>query len=311
MLSRRLIRVKVFKLLFSRVNSGIESIDAAERELITSCEKTRDLYFFILNSALSIRRVAEAKIEGGLKKHHPTSEEANPNRKFVENSFCTILENSPEFLKHCDTKGLNWSEYDLFIKKLFNAITTKEYYQTYMASPERSLKEDCILFENIFVEELEDNEALESIMEDINVYWMDDLDYVLNIIVRKLSAISLKSTINLPSLFIKEEDEEFAKKLLRNTLINYQEYMQMIAKCLPNWDPERLVITDNALIALGISEAISFSNIPIKVTINEYVELSKFYSTKNSKVFVNGLLDKILQGLVDDETVVKSGRGLL
>ncbi len=157
MLSRRLIRVKVFKILFGRIVAGSDSLVGAENELIASCEKTLDLYCFMLQLPIALKRVAEAKIETGLKKFKPTAEEANPNRKFVENKFIEILENDAKFTKFCESRGLVWAEHDAFVKKLFAAITSQEYFVEYMSNPERSIKDDCNLFRKIFELELEDD----------------------------------------------------------------------------------------------------------------------------------------------------------
>ncbi|MPN49758.1 hypothetical protein SDC9_197380 [bioreactor metagenome] len=148
-------------------------------------------------------------------------------------------------------------------------------------------------------------------LEDANLYWVDDLAYVINIILKRFSMMKEKSKVSFPKVFIKDEDREFAVRLLAKALLNYDEYVEMMAKSVLNWEPERLAATDTNLIVLGIAEAIAFPNIPLKVTINEYVELSKFYSTPNSKVFVNGILDKVLIGLQREGVVQKSGRGLV
>lgn len=311
MLSRRLIRVKVFKILFSKVASGSDSVQAAEKELITSCEKTLDLYCFMLCLPVALRKVAEAKIEAGLKKFHPTPQEANPNRKFVENKFIQLIDEDLKFLKLCNAKGLNWSEYESFVKKLYMTISTREYFREYMESGQSSMKEDVALFRKIYEEEFEDNAVLEDILEDSNIYWMDDLAYVINVILKNMSSFEKKERVLVPDVFLKEDDREYAIKLLTKSLVNYDEYTEIISGYVPNWDLERLVATDLTLIVMGIAEAVTFESIPVKVTINEFVDISKYYSTPNSKVFVNGLLDKILQQMLKEGKIVKSGRGLV
>lgn len=311
MLSRRLIRVKVFKILFSKVSAGYDSLQSAEKELITSCEKTLDLYCLMLLLPVALRKIAEAKIEAGLKKFHPTPEEVNPNRKFLENKFIQLIDEDIKFLKLCDSKGLFWSDYGNFVKKLYATLLTREYFQAYMASGENSMKEDMDLFRKIYEEEFEENEALYEILEDSSLYWMDDLAYVINVILKNMGAFEKKGKVVMPGVFLKEEDREYALKLLTRSLVNYDEYTEILSEFVPNWDLERLVATDLSLIVMGVSEAVAFESIPIKVTINEFVDISKYYSTPNSKVFVNGLLDKILQQMLKDGRIVKSGRGLV
>lgn len=310
MLNRRLLRIKAFKVLFSAENSGSKSVDAAQKELLLSCEKTKDLYYFILNLSGSLIKVAQDRIDAGLKKFHPTEQESNPNLKFVNNSFAELIASDPDFGKYCQKKGLVWVDYDQFVKKVYNSMVASEYYAEYMASKECSFEEDCRLFESVFCEELEDNQELYDILEDLSIFWMDDVDYVLNYIVSTMPTIIKKHAIVHPSIFIKEEDKEFAINLLSTSMLRYSEYYSLITQNAGNWGPERMVATDSALIVMGLTEAIIFPSIPTKVTINEYIEIAKFYSTANSRIFVNGLLDNLIQQKVEQGEIVKSGRGL-
>ena len=312
MLNRRLIRIKVFKVLFSAVSSGSYSASSAEKELIHSCEKSRDLYYFILNMALALRREAELKIEIGLKKFCPTPEEANPNLKFVNNRALEILAADKSFTSFCQNNALTWGGEDLnFIKTLLLKIQASQYYYDYMHSSISSLEEDCTLLMQIFEEELEDNEELLYILEEKSLYWIDDLNFVLNIILKSVERIQKRQKAKHPDVFLKEDDEQFARQLLNNTMVKYDSLFKLVSESVPNWDMDRLVSTDIILIIMGLTEAMSFPEIPLKVTINEYVEISKYYSTPNSRVFVNGLLDKLIQRLMDEGSVVKQGRGLI
>ncbi|MBR2947480.1 MAG: transcription antitermination protein NusB [Bacteroidales bacterium] len=312
MLNRRLIRIKVFKVLYSSISSGSNSIAEAEKNLHYSCEKTLDLYYFMLNVAVALKRAADNKIEMGLKKYNPTDLERNPNLKFSENKVSEYLLGNHTFLKYCEDHSLNWNgDLSLFIKKLYTSISEKEYFQEYMKNESRSLEEDCALFARIFEEEFEDNADLESFLEDLSIYWIDDLGYVLNLIIRNLELLKKSARMPMPGVFMKEDDREFAFGLLKFSLGNYGRYMDVIKENIANWDPDRVVATDLILIEEGIAEAVGFPNIPIKVTINEYVEISKFYSTYNSKIFVNGLLDRIIQKMLRSGEIVKSGRGLI
>ncbi len=311
MLNRRLIRVKVFKELFGKVVQGNDSLMQAEKELILSCNKTVELYGFLLGLPQALKKVAQAKIDAGLKKFHPTAAEANPNKKFVENQFVDILENDSAFNHLCHTKGLGWGDYDTFTKKLYATISSKDYFIAYMENPDRSLKEDMDLIKRIYEEELEENEMLDDILEEMSLYWMDDLSYVINVILKDIPKIAKKGSVQMPKTFLKEDDREYALKLLTKSMVNYDEYTELVSSMVSNWDLERLVATDLALIVMGVTEAVSFESIPLKVTINEFVDISKYYSTPNSKVFVNGLLDRILQQMVKDGKIVKSGRGLV
>ena len=311
MISRRLIRVKVFKVLFSRINSGSDSLTGAVDDLLNSCSKTLDLYFFILSLPLAMRKIAESKIETGLKKYHPTPEEVAPNRRFLENRIIEKLDSDDVLLKYCEKRGLNWNDYAPLVKKLYTSMSAQDYFLDYMSAQENTFEDDRNLLIRFFEEELDENEELNAILEDLSLYWIDDLEFVINVITKKLGSLKAKSKFVHPDVFLKEDDREYAFKLLETALINYNKYVEIMAGYIHNWDPERLAATDTSLIVLGIAEAVTFHDIPVKVTINEYVELSKYYSTPNSKVFVNGILDKIIAGLTAEGKIEKKGRGLV
>ena len=310
MLSRRLIRIKVFKSLFAFEGSGSDSVNASQKMLLESCEKTRDLYYFLLNIIPSIVEVARERIAAGMRKFRPTEAEANPNLKFVENRFAALLSDDPEFGRICRKRGLVWGEWEPFVRHVFNSMVTKEYYQDYMASDTHSFEEDCDLVSCIFQDEFEDNEELYSILEDISLLWLDDVDYVLNVIIAAVAEAKRRHRIQHPGIFMKEDDKEFALRLHDESILRYDEYFEQMSGHLSNWNSDRLVLTDAALIVMGITEAVVFPTIPVKVTINEYVEIAKYYSTPNSRIFVNGILDTIIQEKIREGEIVKQGRGL-
>lgn len=310
MLSRRLIRIKVFKTLFAFVGSESDNVNAAQKTLLESCDKVRDLYYFMLNIAGPLVRVAEEKIAAGLRKFHPTEAEANPNYKFVRNRFAALLSDDPEFGRICAKRGLGWGEYEPFVRHVYNSMITKDYYRDYMASEEDSFEADCRLFSCIFQDEFEDNEELESILEDLSLLWIDDLAFALNAVIAGIDETARKKRIVHPNTFLKEDDKEFALRLLSESIVRYDEYFKLLEEHLDNWKSDRLVSTDAALIVMGITEAVVFPTIPVKVTINEYVEIAKYYSTPNSRIFVNGILDCIIQEKIREGEIVKQGRGL-
>ncbi len=311
MINRRLIRVKVFKTLFGRVSAEAFSLTGAQSELILSCEKSLELYYFILSLPVALKKIAYSKIETGLKKFHPTEEEKNPNMRFVENRAIQILENDKELNEFCEKRGLNWNEHQSLVKKILASVSNSDYYSEYMENGDSSFESDLSFLIKIFEEELEENDELHAILEDISLYWIDDLEYIINVITKRLSTLKPGSGIKHPSLFLKDDDREYSIKLLEKSMLNYSNYVELMSGYLQNWDKERLATTDTALIVMGIAEAVEFHDIPVKVTINEYVELSKYFSTPNSKVFVNGILDKVIVGLTAEGKIEKRGRGLV
>lgn len=321
MLTRRLIRIKVFKVLYSGVMSDSMSVQDARKNLMYSCGKTLDLYYFMLNLSVALRRMAELKVEAGHSKFHKTEADINPNLKFINNRVLTFLAQNETVMSYCDEKGLNWTEDRLlFVRKLFTQLQEKEYFRQYMSNPESSVEEDCELVSRIY-EELDDNQDLDALLEDESLYWMDDLGFVLNNILNHVRYFSRKQTFPEVDVFTHKEDENgkddkgaddrnFAVGLMDACLLNYSKYFGIVSSYVKNWDPDRIINTDVVLIIQGIAEAVRFDNIPVKVTINEYVEISKFFSSAKSKIFVNGLLDRIIQGMLSSGEIVKTGMGL-
>ncbi len=310
MLNRRLIRIKVFKVLFAAESCGTALLSAAEKELLLSCERTLDLYYFLLNLCPAICRLAGSKVEAGKNKFNPTEGELNASTRLADNRFAALLFGNEDFEKMCTKKGFVWDEYDVLLKKLYAAAVSSQYYQEYMSAEEDSLENDCRFFTNFFAEELEDEEMLRDMLEEKSVYWADDLGFVLNVIIKDLEQVGGGASVPRHRVFLKDDDRTFALQLLAASMGHFDEYLKLMQTNVPNWDPERIVRVDSMLVVMGIAEAVTFPSIPIKVTINEYVDISKFYSTPNSHTFVNGLLDVILHKMQESGEIVKSGRGL-
>ena len=319
MLNRRILRIKAFKVLYSSVLSGNMSLFQAEAQLELSCEAARDLYVYMLGIVSPLTRIAQDRIEAGLSKFNPTEEEKNPNRKFAENSLAVLLDADEDFQKVFKKKKFDWSQYDLFLKKVMTSVASKEYYAEYMASPARSLAEDCKLFTKIFEEEFVDSEELEKILEDKSLYWNDDLAYSLTWCCKTLKNLAKGESWSLIPLYQSEllkgegveSDKYFVRKLLQASFASYEKYSSMVAESVTGWEKERLFSTDVVLIVMGLAEAVTFPTIPVKVTMNEYVEISKFYGTPKSRSFVNGLLDNLIQQLANEGQINKEGKGLL
>ena len=314
MLNRRILRIKAFKVLYSSVLSDNMTLAHAESQLDMSCEATRDLYLYMLGIVSPLTAVARERIEAAKSKFNPTEEELNPNMKFAENALATLLDEDPDFNKIFAKKKYSWQQYDLFLKKVMSSVLTKQYYADYMASPERSLAEDCKLFIRIFEEEFVDSEDLEKILEDKSLYWNDDLAYSLTWCCKTLKSLAKGERWQLPPLYQSdlmtgagvESDKLFARKLLQASFAGFERYSAMVAESVVGWEKERLFSTDVVLIVMGLAETVTFPTIPVKVSINEYVELSKFYGTPKSRSFVNGLLDKIIKTLTEEGKINKT-----
>lgn len=319
MLNRRILRIKAFKVLYSSVLAENMTLAQAEAQLELSCEATRDLYIYMLGIVSPLTKIAQDRIEAARAKFNPTEEERNPNMKFAENALAKLLDEDVDFQKVFKKKKFDWAQYDLFLKKVMTSVASKEYYAEYMARPERSLADDCKLFTRIYEEEFVDSEELEKILEDKSLYWNDDLAYSLTWCCKTLKNLAKGERWSLIPLYQSEllsgegveSDKLFVRKLLQASFAGYDKYSAMVAESVSGWEKERLFSTDVVLIVMGLAEAVSFPTIPVKVTMNEYVEISKFYGTPKSRSFVNGLLDKLVQSLANDGQIRKEGKGLL
>lgn len=318
MLNRRILRIKAFKVLYANALTEKMSLAEAEVQLEQSCEATRDLYLFMLGLVSPLTRVAAERIEAAKGKFNPTEEERNPNMKFAENALATLLDNDVDFQKIYAKKKFSWSQYDLLLKKILTKVQSSDYYAEYMASPKRSLAEDCRLFIRIYEQEIDECEEIERLLEEKSINWNDDLGYALTWCCRTFKSLAGGQQWNLPPLYQSdmlagadvESDKLFVKKLLRSSFANYQKYSGMIADSVQGWEKDRLFSTDVVLIVMGLAEAVSFPEIPIKVTLNEYVEISKFFGTPKSRSFVNGILDNLVQKMVRDGEIIKTGKGV-
>ena len=319
MLNRRILRIKAFKTLYGSVLSDNMSLAQAEAQLELSCEATRDLYVYMLGIVSPLTAIARERLEAAKAKFNPTEEELNPNTKFAENALARLLDADVDFQKVFNKKKFSWAQYDLFLKKVLNSIQSKEYYAEYMASEKKSLAEDCKLFTRIYEEEFVDSAELEQILEDKSLYWNDDLAYSLTWCCKTLKNFAKGENWSQLPLYQSdmiagegvESDLAFVRKLLQASFAGYERYSAMVSEAVTGWEKDRLFSTDMVLIVMGLAEAVTFSTIPLKVTINEYVEISKFYGTPKSRAFVNGLLDKLVQKLVEDGQVKKEGKGLM
>lgn len=311
MLSRRLLRIKVIKALFAHLKSGADNMMASEKNLMASVDKAYDLYNLMLTLPVKIARYAEHRQELARQKKLPTYEDLNPNTKFVDNSVIRIIANTDAVNDYTAARKLNWSLYPELIRTLYAQLTESDYYKSYMQRSERSFADDRQLVEDFF-KSLQECEALDTVLEEMSILWDDDLGYILMMILRTLSNLRPTHTeLKVAPKFKSEEDPQFAKTLFEKTLVNFGEYQRYIEKFTANWDIERIVFMDNLIIGTAMAELLNFPSIPVKVTLDEYIEISKYYSTPGSSVFINGVLDKIVESLTAEGRIKKAGRGLI
>lgn len=314
MLNRRILRIKAFKVLYSYAENQSMTLAEAESLLEASCEATRSLYLFMLDIIPYLTAEARTRIENAQKKFNPTEEERNPNLKFTRNLISPLLEQDPDFQKIISRRKLSWEPYDALVRSVYDSICTKDYFKEYMASPESSLAEDASLLIRIFEEEFVDNDELAKILEDMSILWCDDLAYSLTTCCDTLKSLAKGYRWSLPPLYRSEmdlsknaeSDKAFIYKLLRTSFACFGKYAPLVAGNTTQWEKDRLFTVDTVLIVMGLSEAKAFPSMPLRVTINEYVEISKFYSTPKSRSFVNGLLDRLIKKQIEEGDIVKT-----
>ena len=311
MISRRLLRIKVIKELYGFV-SGQNSLPAAEKELRLSVGKTYEQYKYLFCFLPMLREYAQGKIDKGRLKYLPSDDEKNPNTKFVNNKLIGQIASNRE-LADFSAKNSNIiaDAKREVIPKMYANILGKGYFSDYMNSPASSFEQDKKLAVNILSEEFEGFDDLYAMLEEQCIYWTDEPEFVVSVIVKTVKSIKADTPFDLPPLYKNEDDEEFAQRLLKHAVVNYKKYNTLIDEHTPNWDVDRIAFMDILILITAISEFIEFPNIPVKVTLDEYIDLARFYSTPSSCTFVNGVLDKIVDYFNRNKMLNKQGRGLI
>ena len=312
MLSRRLLRLKVVKGLYAHIKTESDNLQASEKSLVLSIDKTYELYIQLMGLIVDVARYAEERQEIARQKKLPTYEDLNPNRKFVENVVVARIAESEAVQSFLSKHSLGWSRYPELIKNIYNTLIQSPFYNKYMLSSNRSFKEDLQLVTDFYVNCLEDNEVLEDALEEQSIYWSDDLGYALMIVIRTLSNMrESHQELRLQPKFKSDEDLIFAKELFAKSALQFSQNQLYLDRFTHNWDVERLAFMDKLIMSVAMTEIVSFSSIPVKVSLDEYIELSKYYSSPTSSTFINGVLDKVVESLTEEGKVNKSGRGLL
>ncbi|MFI3328255.1 MAG: transcription antitermination protein NusB [Rikenellaceae bacterium] len=312
MLSRRLLRIKALKALYAHLQCDGDNLIASQKKLFESIDKSYDLYFLLLKLPVLMADMERKRQRVAKEKHLATYEDLNPNTRFVDSPLVHLLSTSDSVNDYISSRKLAWGDNDELVKSLFAQLSESEKFKSYMASDSSSIKDDIELMEYFYVEILQNNEEVESVIEERSILMSGDLRFVLPLVIRTLSGIKPSHTnVKVVKKFKNDDDMNFVKELFQKALVNYGEYQKYIERFTSNWDLERIVYIDSLIMVVAMSEFIGFSDIPTKVTMDEFIEISKDYSTASSSLFVNGILDKVLGSLQDDGRINKSGRGLM
>ena len=284
---------------------------ASEKNLIVSIDKAYDLYIQMMSLIVDVARYAENRIELAKQKKLPTYEDLNPNRRFVDNAVINLLANGESVSDAIATRKLSWSHYPETVKDIYNRMIESDFYKKYMSAPVCTFTDDKKFVEAFYMA-LEEDEALAEKLDEISILWNDDLSFALYMVIRTVSSIKQSHTdIKMLPKFKSEDDLDFACTLFRKALVQYEENQDLVDRYTSNWDVERIAFMDNLIISIAIAELTTFDSIPVKVTLDEWIDIAKYYSSPTSSNFVNGVLDKIVAELTENGRIKKSGRGLL
>ena len=308
MINRVLIRLKIVQIVYAYYQNGGKNLDTAEKELFFSLSKAYDLYNYLLLLMVEITKQAERKQSAAKSKLLPTAEELYPNTKFVDNRFIAQLEVNKQLLEFSETQKKTWENESEFVKSLCEKIMDSDIYKEYMASETSSYDEDRELWRKIYKRIIFNNPELDQVLEDQSLYWNDDKEIVDTFVLKTIKRFDEKNGAKQELLpeFKDEEDQDFARRLFRRTILNADYYRHLISENTRNWDLDRVAFMDVVIMQIALAEILSFPNIPVSVSLNEYVEIAKLYSTPKSGSFINGTLDGIVKILKEDNKLTKN-----
>ena len=306
MINRELIRIKIVQLTYAYYQNGSKNIDSAEKELIFSLSKAYDLYNYLLALIVSVTRESRRHLEIAQARAEREGTK-QPSQKFAYNRFAIQLEENKMLTEFMETQKKTWNDEPEFVNKLYNQIVGSQIYQEYMAAEADDYETDRELWRKLYRTLIQNNTDLDALLEEQSLYWNDDKEVVDTFVLKTIKRFDEKSQARQELLpeYDNEEDRDYARKLFRATIMNANDYQHFMSEASQNWDFSRLAYMDIVIMQIAIAEMMTFPSIPISVTINEYVELAKLYSTPRSGAYINGMLDTIARHLVKTGKLLK------
>ena len=313
MIGRRHIRLKVMQSLYSYFSNSSNEISISEKEMTKDIRSITDLHVIIISFIIEIHTYTTDFLDENKSKHIPSDEDLNPNTKFINNRIITALKEDELLNKKVSRISSIWRKNDLdIIRKVFVQMYKSQQYSDYLNNKKDDFNQDKKFIQIMLNEYILDNEIFHFILQERSIFWTDDLPFISMFLKSQINNMKENNKDSLISdVFKNNDDKKFAIDLFRKTINNADEFEQLIESKVKNWELERISKMDLLLIKMALTEVISFTEMPIKVSFNEYIEISKYYSTQNSKVFINGVLDKIVTQYKREGKVKKVGRGLV
>lgn len=308
MINRVLIRLKVVQVVYAYYQNGGKSLEAAEKELFYSLSKAYDLYHYLMLLMVEVTRFADRRIDNRRHKLRPTYEDLNPNTRFIDNAFMTQLAQNKQLEDFAANQKRSWDDESDFVKRLFERIEQSEAYQEYMAKEALTYEDDRELWRKLYRTFIAQNDEIDEILEEQSLYWNDDKAIVDTFVLKTIKRFEPENGAEQELLpeYKDDEDKEFARKLLRTAINNAEAYRKLMENNARNWDMERFAFMDILIMQVALAEILSFPSIPTTVSLNEYVEVAKMYSTPKSGSFVNGMLDSIVNQLKRENKLNKA-----
>ena len=300
--------------IYAMHQNGSDNLESQEKFLFYSIDSIQDLYLIMVSSLIELAKKEKVFLHLSSQKHLATSEERNPNTKFINNSIFKLLEDNNSLSIALENRKINnWNIHDDYIQLLLTSLKESKLYDKYMSNPTVSFEEDKQFVIDLFTDIIVPNEKLYEYLEDDKLTWIDDIPVVNTQIVKQLKVIKSAEdeSFRVPKLFKDADDKDFAKDLFRKTVLNEKELAKEFDSKTPNWDMDRIAEMDTIILKMAICELLKFPSIPVKVTLNEYLELAKEYSTPKSSIFINGILDNLVKEFQTNKKMIKAGRGLM
>ena len=313
MLNRRHLRIKILQILYGFYQDEDLDTTKAKKALDHSIDKMYQLYLLLISMIAEMQGLAIDKIEAGRKKQLPTEEDLHPNTKFVRNAPLRILANSKQLKNRLSETGVGWGKHRELLRNLHRSLNEDEEYLTYMSSDERSFRHDRESLLRMFRKHLINEIPFQEMLEEESIFWVDDLDLASSMVIKTIKNINEEDeeVDIMPVWRNDDDDKDFMDSLFTQTLAQGVLNEELIKEGAQNWELERIALIDRILMKMALAEAKTFESIPLKVTLNEYIELSKYYSTEKSHGFINGILDQLFTSLHESGDIKKTGRGLI
>jgi N utilization substance protein B len=308
MINRVLIRIKAVQMMYAYYQSGNKDLVKAEKEFFFSLEKAYELYHYLLQLILAVTQYGFQRIDTARNKYLPTDEERHPNTRFIDNRFVAQLAENKALNHFINNAGMSWVNQEAFVKLVYEQLITQDFYLEYMQAPDVSYEDDKELWRKVFKRMLLPSEDLAEVLEEQSIYWNDDLEIVITFVMKTIKRFDAAkgAEMELLPMYKDETDKIYASALFRGAILHGEQYRALIEEAAKNWELERLALMDLYILQMALAEILEVEGVPVNVSLNEYIDIAKVYSTQKSGTFVNGILDQVVTTLREQNKLFKA-----